>query len=149
MGAVAIAASLLLAGCMVGPNYHRPDASLPGAFPEPDMGQGAIQVPQQWWTLYSDPTLDALVAEGLANNTDVQVATARVERITGAFHGAMPTTTPAGWRTPIASEPGTSDGMTSPTTALAGWRPSPTLGVTSSIPSRPVIGAPPSDTSVA
>ena len=44
------------------------------------------------------------------------VATARVERITGAFHGAMPTTTPAGTRTPIASEPGTSDGMTSPVT---------------------------------
>ena len=35
-------------------------------------------------------------------------------------------------------------GMTSPTTALAGWRPSPTVGVTSSIPSRPVIGTPPS-----
>ena len=44
------------------------------------------------------------------------VAIARVERITGAFHGAMPTTTPAGWRTPIASEPGTSEGITSPTT---------------------------------
>ena len=44
------------------------------------------------------------------------VATARVPRITGAFHGAIPTTTPAGWRTPMASEPGTSDGMTSPTT---------------------------------
>ncbi len=42
------------------------------------------------------------------------MATARVPRITGAFHGAMPTTTPHGWRTPSASEPGTSDGMTSP-----------------------------------
>ena len=43
------------------------------------------------------------------------VATARVERMTGAFHGAIPTTTPAGARTPIASLPGTSEGMTSPT----------------------------------
>ena len=33
-------------------------------------------------------------------------------------------------------------GTTSPTTALLGWRPSPTAGVTSSIPSRPVIGSP-------
>ena len=45
------------------------------------------------------------------------VATARVERITGAFHGAMPTTTPTGWRTPIESAPGTSEGITSPTSA--------------------------------
>ena len=42
------------------------------------------------------------------------VATARVPRITGAFHGARPATTPAGCRTPIASRPGMSDGMTSP-----------------------------------
>jgi hypothetical protein len=44
------------------------------------------------------------------------VAIARVERITGAFHGAMPTTTPAGCRTPIDNAPGTSEGMTSPVT---------------------------------
>jgi hypothetical protein len=42
------------------------------------------------------------------------VAIARVPRITGAFHGAMPATTPTGWRTPSASSPGTSDGITSP-----------------------------------
>ena len=42
------------------------------------------------------------------------VATARVERITGAFQGAMPTTTPAGWRTANESAPGTSEGITSP-----------------------------------
>ena len=41
-------------------------------------------------------------------------ASARTPRMTGAFHGAMPSTTPAGWRTPIARLPGTSDGMTSP-----------------------------------
>ncbi len=32
-------------------------------------------------------------------------AMARTPRITGAFHGAMPTTTPAGWRRPSASVP--------------------------------------------
>ncbi len=30
------------------------------------------------------------------------MAMARTPRMTGAFHGAMPTQTPAGWRTPIA-----------------------------------------------
>ena len=42
------------------------------------------------------------------------MATARTPRMTGAFHGAMPSTTPAGWRMPMAIRPGTSDGMTSP-----------------------------------
>ena len=42
------------------------------------------------------------------------MASARVARITGAFHGAMPTTTPAGWRTASARQPGLSDGITSP-----------------------------------
>jgi hypothetical protein len=37
--------------------------------------------------------------------------------MTGAFQGAIPTTTPAGWRTPIESAPGTSEGITSPVTA--------------------------------
>ena len=41
-------------------------------------------------------------------------AIARTPRITGAFHGAMPSTTPAACRTPIARLPGTSDGITSP-----------------------------------
>ena len=37
----------------------------------------------------------------------------------GAFQGAIPTTTPAGARTPIASLPGTSEGITSPTSPYA------------------------------
>src|SRR5664279_1038705 len=41
-------------------------------------------------------------------------ATARTPRMTGAFHGAIPSTTPAGCRIAIASEPGTSEGMISP-----------------------------------
>ncbi len=42
------------------------------------------------------------------------MATARTPRMTGAFHGAMPSTTPTGWRTAMASRPGLSDGITSP-----------------------------------
>ena len=41
-------------------------------------------------------------------------ATARVPRITGAFHGAMPTQTPAAWRIASDRQPALSDGMTSP-----------------------------------
>ena len=43
------------------------------------------------------------------------IATARTPRMTGAFHGAMPSTTPAGWRIANATRPGSSEGITSPT----------------------------------
>ena len=42
------------------------------------------------------------------------IAIARTPRITGAFHGAMPSTTPTGWRIAIAKLFGLSDGITSP-----------------------------------
>jgi multidrug efflux system outer membrane protein len=79
MRALAIAVSLLLAGCMVGPDYKRPETNLPGAFLEPSSGTASLQVPSDWWKLYNDPLLNQLVADGLANNTDVRIATARVE----------------------------------------------------------------------
>jgi hypothetical protein len=38
-------------------------------------------------------------------------ATARTPRITGAFQGAIPTTTPTGWRTAFARLPGMCEGI--------------------------------------
>ncbi len=46
------------------------------------------------------------------------IATARVPSMTGAFHGAMPSTTPHGCRTASAMFPGTSVGMTSPVSCV-------------------------------
>ncbi len=42
------------------------------------------------------------------------MAMALTPRMMGAFHGAIPTTTPAGCRIPMARLPGTSEGITSP-----------------------------------
>ncbi|HKT64099.1 MAG TPA: RND transporter, partial [Burkholderia sp.] len=36
--AVAVATAVLLAGCAVGPDYHRPDTSIPAAFKEAPAG---------------------------------------------------------------------------------------------------------------
>ena len=41
-------------------------------------------------------------------------AMARTPRMIGAFHGAMPSRTPTGSRSAMASVPGLSEGMTSP-----------------------------------
>lgn len=42
--------------------------------PSPD-----VQVDQQWWSRFRDPTLNALIGEALANNKTLQIAKARVE----------------------------------------------------------------------
>lgn len=43
--AVAIATAVLLAGCAVGPDYHRPDTSIPAAFKEAPAGWKVAQPP--------------------------------------------------------------------------------------------------------
>jgi multidrug efflux system outer membrane protein len=83
---------LILTGCfMVGPNYERPDLALPAAFGEPGVASSAIEVPQRWWTLFGDATLDELVRTGLERNADVRQASARVEEAEAAFREARAT----------------------------------------------------------
>ncbi|HSN22040.1 MAG TPA: efflux transporter outer membrane subunit, partial [Usitatibacter sp.] len=76
-GALPIA--LALAGCMVGPDYKRPDLQLPASYSGAGPASGEIRVPERWWTLYGDATLDELVKSGLDRNADVRLAAARVE----------------------------------------------------------------------
>ncbi|MFA6148139.1 MAG: efflux transporter outer membrane subunit [bacterium] len=79
---VAIASLLLLAGCAVGPDYRRPVVDVPDAFrcSEKD-ARDAANI--DWWREYRDPVLDALIADALANNKDVKIATANIEQAAG------------------------------------------------------------------
>jgi multidrug efflux system outer membrane protein len=79
----------LLAACgtVVGPNYRvpeaavvkRPEAAAPflGASEKPFSQQA---LPAQWWRLYRDSTLDALVDQAFTANTDLRVAIANLAR---------------------------------------------------------------------
>jgi len=73
------ALALALGGCMVGPDYKRPDLGLPAAYNGAGPASGSIKVPGEWWTLYGDPVLDEYVKSGLERNADVKLAAARVE----------------------------------------------------------------------
>lgn len=73
-----LACLLVLGGCAMGPDYHRPDVQLPAAFPGA-AADTASAVQPEWWKLYGDATLDALVADALAKNNDVRIAAAQVE----------------------------------------------------------------------
>lgn len=77
----ALAAAVLLAGCLMGPNYKQPDLDLPE-------GQAAdnfsIFTNAKWWEVFQDPVLNQLEADALAYNKDLQAAVARVDQARAA-----------------------------------------------------------------
>ncbi|HEY1438557.1 MAG TPA: efflux transporter outer membrane subunit [Casimicrobiaceae bacterium] len=78
---VACAASALL-GCSVGPNYVRPTAESPSAYKEAVPWKPAEPRDQEprgnWWEVFMDPKLDALVAQVEVSNQTIKAADARV-----------------------------------------------------------------------
>ncbi|MDM0114109.1 efflux transporter outer membrane subunit [Variovorax sp. J22R133] len=87
---VALALGALLGGCMLGPDYKRPDVPVPaqyrGAAQQTNVSPTASDT--AWWEQFGDAQLNALISEALANNLDVVAAAARVDQ----FYGALGTT---------------------------------------------------------
>jgi multidrug efflux system outer membrane protein len=77
-GRVAVVALLVaLGGCaLTREPVDTPKLPLPDALPAVE--GATADLPDPWWMLFGDETLDALVREALEYNTDLQVAVARV-----------------------------------------------------------------------
>ena len=69
--------SLVLAGCKLTPDYERPELAVPGAYDQ-GAAPGASLADLDWWELYRDPQLEALIRVALVENKDLQLALARV-----------------------------------------------------------------------
>ncbi|MFC4528941.1 efflux transporter outer membrane subunit [Dyella halodurans] len=92
---LALAITLTLSACAVGPDYQRPQAPAahdyaPTALPQttasaPGVGGGAQQlvqdmdIPGQWWTLFHSAPLNALIDDALKHNADVEAAHAALQ----------------------------------------------------------------------
>ncbi|MGV2288421.1 efflux transporter outer membrane subunit [Trinickia sp. YCB016] len=80
--AIAAAAAIAFAGCAVGPNYQRPAAAVPASYKETPEGWKVAQPSDQadrgdWWKVYDDPQLNALIDKlNAANQTVAQYAAA-------------------------------------------------------------------------
>src|SRR5271154_5862863 len=79
----AMFASGLLAGCTVGPKYHRPAVQTPTAYRELAensqlQAQAASYADLPWWQVFQDPKLQELVRTALKQNYDLQLATERI-----------------------------------------------------------------------
>ena len=79
----AVAATLLLAGCKVGPDFVEPAAPpvasyLPGSSASGDGKQRVtdLDIPGQWWRTFRSRSLTALVERAIKQNADLQAAQA-------------------------------------------------------------------------
>lgn len=97
----ALGGSVFLAGCAVGPRYVMPVSAQPAAF------EGGAAVESRivkasaidlvsWWRAFDDPLLTSLVERGLAQNLDLQQASARVAQARAALKGANAALMPSG-----------------------------------------------------
>jgi outer membrane protein, multidrug efflux system len=77
----AITGAVLLTGCTVGPNYHRPSVQTPQTFraPVPLPSDPASLADLEWWKVFNDQELQRLVRTALEQNYDLRNAVTRVE----------------------------------------------------------------------
>jgi multidrug efflux system outer membrane protein len=78
-----IVASSLIAGCMVGPDYHRPAVQTPSDYRQlaanpQAQAQIASYADLPWWQVFRDPQLQELISTALNQNYDLQLATERI-----------------------------------------------------------------------
>jgi len=77
---VQLLSTMLLSGCMVGPDYVKPAAPLNESWvreEKPDVERN-VQLDIAWWKVFGDPVLDALVETAYRENLDLQIAAMRV-----------------------------------------------------------------------
>ncbi|MGH8328256.1 MAG: efflux transporter outer membrane subunit, partial [Steroidobacteraceae bacterium] len=124
--AIAVIVAAALAGCAVGPNYHRPVTHVEKQFPTGSVVKGASQeavasggiyshAPAQteFWKQFDDPVLNSMVSDALTANYDLRIALgrlvqARALRNQSLFDLAPTVTASAGYskqRTPAVQSP--------------------------------------------
>jgi NodT family efflux transporter outer membrane factor (OMF) lipoprotein len=98
---VLLLALLLLSGCAVGPNYHRPSAPTAPTFKEaPPEGWKSAQPSEavdrgKWWDIYNDPELARLEEQVSISNQNIKVFEAQYRQARDAIRisraGLFPT----------------------------------------------------------
>lgn len=90
----------LFAGCAVGPDYVRPDVSLPGQY-QAESKSNQLQEQANadlatWWSTFGDPQLTRFVARALEQNLDLAQASARVMQARAGLGAADAALLPSG-----------------------------------------------------
>ncbi|MCO5965065.1 efflux transporter outer membrane subunit [Sinorhizobium meliloti] len=72
--------SLLLAGCVVGPDHKAPEIALPAQFSDGKATPTGDTATIRWWTAFQDKRLDGYIETGLEQNLDVLQAFERIRQ---------------------------------------------------------------------
>ncbi|MES0199336.1 efflux transporter outer membrane subunit [Mesorhizobium sp. M0011] len=88
--------TVLLAGCVVGPDYQTPILAMPASW----SGQKPTKPAQpaqlsKWWQRLRDPELNTLVEEAVAGNLDVATAKARIREARASYRQSAGTLLPS------------------------------------------------------
>jgi NodT family efflux transporter outer membrane factor (OMF) lipoprotein len=94
-----VAATVLLTGCAIGPNYQKAEVQVPAAYKESGewvVAKPADAVPKgRWWTVFNDPVLDGLMEQVSVTNQTLRAAEARYtssrSSVAAARSGLFPT----------------------------------------------------------
>ena len=82
VGSLFVAACV--AGCTVGPNYHRPTAPVPATWDVQEPWRESAPkdlIPKgEWWTVFHDDELNGLEQQAIDANQTIKVSIARLEQ---------------------------------------------------------------------
>jgi NodT family efflux transporter outer membrane factor (OMF) lipoprotein len=121
---VAIAMTLALTACAVGPNYHRPAAPAAAAYKE-DQGwkpatPGEIQSDKPWWSIYDDPLLASLEQQVEVSNQTLKANEAAYRSAVAAIGVDRGTLFPSVSVTAGATRSGSANGVNQAITTSSG-----------------------------
>ena len=77
-------AALAAGGCTLTPDYERPELDVPGDYVEPTTPGPSI-ANLEWWELFRDEQLQALIRTALAQNEDLGIALSRIAEARSAL----------------------------------------------------------------
>src|SRR5579862_4135642 len=71
--------ALTLAGCTVGPNYHRPALDIPSNYRNAGTPPDLTSIGnEKWWNLFQDQEMQNLIRAALDRNYDLRIAASRI-----------------------------------------------------------------------
>ena len=80
----ALSCAVILGGCTVGPNYKKPDATVPAKWeveqpwresaPKDTFDKG------EWWKVFNDEALNTFETQAIAENQTLKISIARLEQ---------------------------------------------------------------------
>ncbi len=71
--------AVLAGGCMLGPDYSRPEVPVPENWRSVDTSEQQSLANTPWWELFQDPELVGLIHTALEGNKDLLIAVERIE----------------------------------------------------------------------